>query len=649
MLAAVRVDEVLTPEDEAWLADHLEYCDACAAVAAAFETQHGLLAGLRTIQPQPPRDLWARTSAAIEAERGRRVSPVGWRRRPGPPRPANRFGLAPLVALVAIVMVVGAGLLNGFPLTPAVPAGPTPILVAAAADIQVLTRDSAGNVQLLSRPLDQVCPVGAPACGVQPTFAVTAVTGIGSSSGLQGALSPTGRQMVVVSRDVGNEGVYIVPVKATTMQPAIGSGAPASSSLRTSSPAGQTAAVSSSPPSPVRTASLSPSPSATVAVATKSPISASRTPEAPPTASTGPVTTVAPASAAAPSDAMPTAGHPSAEAQSGQPSLESSSPSGPDALGSVPSPQVTPEPDAAIQIASGVTVLGTPIYAPDGLHLAFTAMPSDGSAGPDIYVWTAGDTEARAITFDHGTWLAGWTANGILASRVANGIPSTYLLDPVLGYATAVGAPGTWLPAVSPDGTMAAWWSGSMKLAADGLTWVPDTGNLVLGSWPNAADATPQILATGPLVNWQVRWADDEGSLAVWTDPLGNGQGGWLSLYRVMAFTHYVDLANPMLNAEPANPDFSLRTGRLAWTTPVPGEPQASQPPEASQVVQSPGAVASTASPVVPPPPVSSASPVAPQSSAVPQLPQVVQVLAWSGDAIGRLEVRADASGTVVP
>ncbi len=624
-LAALRADEVLAPEDEAWLADHLEYCDACARVAADYEAQHGLFAELRAYRPAPPRDLWARTSAAMTADR-RHSAPAGGRRPRGAPRTSGSLALAPLVALLAIVLVVGVGLLNGDALLPGASAGPTPIAVADAAAIQVITRDSAGNLQIISRPVDQVCPVGVAECGVQPTFSVTAVTGVGTAMSLQGALSPTGGQMVVVARDVGSEGVYIIPVKAVVGSVPTGSLAPTAPGSSTQ--AGETAAGATS---------------ATVPGDSAAPPATSPTEGGSSTAQGTPLTSGAPATSTEPSlaTASPGVATPSdrstAQAASGSQSTWPFASLAPDGSSPLPSLQVTPAPDAAIQIASGVTVVGVPIYSPDGEHLAFAAMPTDGSAGPDIYVWDAGDLQARAITSDHDTWLAGWTANGILASRVTAGIPSTYLLDPLTGNAVPVGAPGTWLPVVSPDGGTAAWWSGSLKLAADGVTWEPDSGSLVLGSWPSTAGSTPQVLATSPLAAWQVRWAEDDSSLAVWLDFQGNGQGGQLSLYRVTPYTPSVDLANPMLAAVPANPDFSLRTGRLAWTTPAAPSPSvvpSTQTPQSAPVVPSPPAVASP--------------PAVPSPQAAPS-PQVVQVLAWSGNAIGRLQMVADGSGTVIP
>src|SRR5271157_5236158 len=65
MLAAESVDAQLEPGDATWLDGHLATCPACAAVA---EEYHAIHLELRSLpQPQPPRDLWARVSAGLDA------------------------------------------------------------------------------------------------------------------------------------------------------------------------------------------------------------------------------------------------------------------------------------------------------------------------------------------------------------------------------------------------------------------------------------------------------------------------------------------------------------------------------------------------------------------------------------------------------
>ena len=592
-LAAARVDEPLAPSDEAWLAGHLEGCAACAAVATEYDAQHDLFGALRGATPQPPRDLWARTAAVIDAERhharfGR------WGRLRSSPGRSTRVPVAPVVAMLAVVVVVGAGLLNSRSAGPGgTVAAATPIAIKGAADLQVLSLDSAGNLQLLSRRVDEVCPTGVTECGVSPTFAVTAVSAFGSATDLLGAISPSGGQIVVVRRDPGSQGVYVVPVNAPAASPtsALSTAQAATASQPTTSP-------TSTDESP--SASASPSPSASPASATPaSPIVSSPSPSTSPSTSpeASPTATVSPTPSPAPSDGSAT---PSASPLGGSgPAFASGSPD----LTAAPSVEASPAPDTAIKIASGVTVVGAPVYSPGGSRLAFAAMPADGSSGPDIYLWATGDAAAQVITSDHGSWLAGWTDQGILVSRVDDGVPTTYRVDPTTGVATAIGTPGTWLPSVSPTGTAAAWWSGTVRLAADGVTWVPDRGQLVLGAWPStdAAPAASHVLARGPLGAWQVRWDNTGTVVAVW-EGQGNGQSGRLTLYGVDATTGAPDLANPMLDATAATPDFSLRAGRLAWTTPD-------------------------------------------QSG-----PQTVEVLAWSGKTVyPTMELPAEGSGPVVP
>ncbi len=684
-LAVARADGLLAPADEAWLADHLGHCDACAVVAAEYEGQHALFEELRAWRPEPPRDLWARTSAALDAERGRGGRRDPWRRpRRGPSSPRRR-SFAPVAAGVLTLALVGVSLLGVSSLVPGESsAGPTPIAVAAAADVQVIVRGADGNLQVLSRPVDQVCPVSVSSCGAQPTFSVTsAVSGDWSATGLVGAMSPTGGQMVVVAKSSGADGVYVIPVK----RPAAAPGQPAGSgAMSSASPSGAVSATAS----PARPSARPRTPTATSAARPRKSASAPATeatarPGASPalTPFDSPVPSgVAPS--AVPASALPGASD-AAPAGSGS-TLASGAATGSGSPAGTPA-TLQPAPETATQIASGITVVGSPVYAPGGGSLAFAARPSDDATGPDIYVWSPGDVAARAVTSDHASWLAGWAASGILVSRVVGGVPSTYLLDLATGLSAEVGGPGTWLPAVSPDGTMAVWWSGTVRLAPDGLSWVPDLGQLVVGGWsgvptgpyepappasppaiaPSAgppasglpatpsptptptpspaptptpspaptptpsptptptpdpasltapfvgvgspvwaspsADATPapQPLVAAPPVGWQARWSDDGGALAIWTAAQDGSPDGQLSLYRLDPLTHMPDLGSPMLGATPASPDFSLRAGRLVWT------------------------------------------------SSADDAAGVVDVLAWSGAVYGRIAMPAMGVGTVLP
>ena len=106
----------------AWLEDHLAGCDACRVVATLYEADRLALRAMRDRTPEPPRDLWARTSAAIERESAARAGDraAGATRRP---RPA--LGVLSGVAVIAVVIgasVMSGGWLNAPTTVPAQPA-----------------------------------------------------------------------------------------------------------------------------------------------------------------------------------------------------------------------------------------------------------------------------------------------------------------------------------------------------------------------------------------------------------------------------------------------------------------------------------------------------------------------------------------------
>ena len=87
--------------------------------------------------------------------------------------------------------------------------------------------------------------------------------------------------------------------------------------------------------------------------------------------------------------------------------------------------------------------------------LAFSAMPTDRSRGPDLYVWRAGEPRARKLTNDHRTWFASWSMSRIVVSRTApktGGVDvRTVLIDPGMGRSHLIEC----LADVQPDGFVA--------------------------------------------------------------------------------------------------------------------------------------------------------------------------------------------------
>ena len=112
---------------------------------------------------------------------------------------------------------------------------------------------------------------------------------------------------------------------------------------------------------------------------------------------------------------------------------------------------------------------------------------------------------------------------------------------------------------------------------------------------------SPQAIAQGPFDAWEVRWDEGGTVLAVWLHTGNAEKPGRLSLYSVDVATGLANLARPLLDAVPAGPGFSLRTGRLVWS----GPGQSGQ--------------------------------------------DALQVLAWTGTNVGRLELPGDQGATVLP
>ena len=567
--AAERLEGPLDPAEEAWLNDHLADCSDCAATAADYATQRLELRALRDRPPLPPRDLWARTAAAIEREAG----PVSRRG-----RHATQSLLAPYALLAgALIVAVAVGSLSlSHPTVPAATSGPatfaiasgqptaaaaTPILVGPGS-VAYLTQTD-GQLQVNHLQFSRVCGPTTKGCETLSPNDTQTIGPVASPDTVFGAAAGAGdRPLVVVSNGNGSGGkVYAIAV--ATEEPAA-TPTPTASSSTTVSP----------PPS-------APSP-------TPTPTSPPATASTPPTKSIPPTASPSEASSTAPS-----------EPPSASPSASSAS---------------------VVEIARDLKVLDTTAaYAPDGSAFAFTARPDDGSHGPDIYLWRVGDAQAAPITTDHRSVFGSWAGASIVGSTVTAG-PNGRLERP-LAFLIAPGAtepilqPQTglaWRPVVDPHGRAAVYWSGRLEPTNDGLGWTTRSGKLVVGRWddvtPSAApsassspaasatttatiinDATASpdesataaddadqprnrsetTIANGPLIDWDARWDITGTRLAVWIADSNNPTVGRLSLYVVDPFNGKIDLSKPPLENEPALAGFALADGHLAWAAPA--------------------------------------------------------------------------------
>ena len=494
-LLSDRMTETLDAPELAWLEAHLADCADCRAIDVTYREDRDLLHTMRVVPP--PRDLWARTAAALDAEQarssGRRVGRSS--RRATAPRGRAvgarvfsfpRGGWAPVGALgsIAAVMVVGflvGNMILGGPSSPSGTPGiagvptatpnalPTPITVAQA-DVSWVSTGADGSIVVRQAPVSDVCPSDAPTgCAPIDTNANDVVTlSVKPRSVHQ---SPTSGQMIVIGQSPGHTGLSMFVVNYGKATP-------------TATPSGTPNATAT----PTPTSSASPTPPAT---ASSNPATSPPTPSSPATSS------------------------PSATVEPTPPSSSSPKPSPTASI----IPNVTPAPSAAtmIAVASDVAVLDaqTAAYSASGAWFAFTARAHGLASGSDIYMWHAGDAAATAVTSDHRSVFAGWAGDRLIGSRandpVATGgsvaadaaasstspdttaaaapaertesIPVSFLVDPASLERTAIPT-AIWRPAIDPTNRFVVYWTGTVALDPVSGTWRTATGRLVLAAWP---------------------------------------------------------------------------------------------------------------------------------------------------------------------
>jgi hypothetical protein len=530
--AAERIDGPLGLAESTWLDEHLAGCQACAATAAAFEADRQALRTLRDEQPEPPRDLWARTAAAIEQlsiESGvaDEIPGIGARRgRPG------GMPLGAMSAFAVVVLVIGATLLtnrinprstatapdavgaaaspaaSGAPEVASGGAEPTPFAVPAG---DVAWIDSGPNgVSFANAQVTEVCPAeGASGC---PALHDQANSTLALSSATRTIIgSPTRKQAVAIAKaEAAGDQVVIVQL-----------------------------------PEPAPVAPQSPAPPASIQ----------------PSIAPSAATTEPPVESATPSE---------------QPSSPATVQTSPPA-----SPLATPEPTkaAALAIASGIEVVGeSAAFSSDGAWFAFTARPSDGSRGPDVWVWHVGDPKAERLTKDGASYFASWSGDRLVASRPAD--PSTEtsdavstLVDPATGQEREIG--NLWRPMIDPSGRFAIAWTGTVGRKDDPSAWAPSGGRLALLRWSDdgvtagsAGSDDHQVVTDEARGDFDVRWDESGEWVAVWVADERDPSTGRLTLYHVDAKRERLDKVKGAPREVQALPGFSIGSGRLAWATP---------------------------------------------------------------------------------
>jgi hypothetical protein len=553
------------PGEEAWLEEHLSRCGDCRLEREAYLEDRRLLRSLREQSPEPPRDLWARTAAAIERE-SRRTSRRGGSANPFADRLVPRrvrMPLGVLSGLLVVLVVVATSLAprGGLPtpgstpgnsgvahLSPAV--GPSPLAVDAA-PLAWLQTGNDGSTRLVLADLNEVCPDEKSGCAPLQNIASSSLNLGAAPQALVG--SPDNDQIVVAPgvSGAGAGSVLVVPVPT---------------------PPGQ---ATSGP-----TANVTPSPTARGTARPTTPVSAS------PGGSAGPTPGATPTGARSIVDGVTVIGE-MAYSPDGRWLAFSARPIdgsvGPDLyLWNVDEPA-----------AQAVTTDHRTFFSGwfDGHVLASRVMP-----GPSAGIIGAGPTTS-----------AGTTAPTAGASPVVlEEHPVSFIFDPATGTMTDFAMPDVWLPTVDPSGRFATYWSGTLVPDGTGLGWTLGTGRLVLDGWsaplerpdasgipsgpgrstpghaqksPAASGApavvgpsgTPIVLSDGPVPAFEATFDPSGTRLAVWIADVADATVGTLHLVVLDRGRGGLDAKLAPLPSVRALHGFSIDAGRLAWVTP-PGQ-----------------------------------------------------------------------------
>ncbi|MEX2546589.1 MAG: hypothetical protein WD830_02220 [Chloroflexota bacterium] len=567
-LLAARLDRQLTRVESRLLVGHLKACLDCQQVERDYRDQSALLRSLPT--PTPPRDMWARTSTALDREMSRwsfRYPRLGRRvaRRAGRARSGAPSALATVVAALGIVTVFAVMQLGPAPRQApgtAVADGsapslrPTPFSIAAHPFAVVSAGES--DLTVFRTQLSEVCPTTAPDCTDDKVFDRQSVS-VPNLRPQNVAMSASGGQIAFVGHDKSNDVITVVlllddaPAKTSDPEPT-DSPAPPSSSPANQLPPPETPAANQSPPAlPEETGPAvepSPDPGATDVA----------TPETPDPQATPPE---GPADTPEPVDPVATA-------------------------------LVTPPPSAVpglrvLSILEDVHSAGAPpAWSRDGEVLAFSAMPADGSHGPDVFVWEPGDTQARAITTDHSSFFASWSGRRIVVSRVNDTSGKsdtlevlTVVVDPVTLEERRVDGPMMWLPVVDPEQAHAVTWNGRLDLS--GSLPVAREGALYLVDWsavdPFGAEAGSgdvELVALDPtrdpvaepVLDWHARWSADGRVLGLWEADTPGESWGRLVLVAFDPNSGELTLDEPLIGPEFSKRGFTVGANRVAWVGP---------------------------------------------------------------------------------
>jgi hypothetical protein len=566
----------LAPDDAAWLARHLDGCTECGRDWKAFRADHRALRSLRNQPIEPPRDLWARTSAALDREAQRRGASAAGRvaRRQATPRGWRALPLGAVAGALIVAVFIGSRLVvsptapassapgSGFDNVPT--AGPTGLALPDADPVAIFRETPNGSWELVSMEVNEVCVTGDRTCTPKPG-------GKGQSIDLGDRPSHVAlgdRQLVIASeRQDGSGGdVLVVPVNGLD-----GSSPPSGAPVE--SPTTQPTDESPGPPSPSPAAT----PPGAIAIATGVDV-------------IGDV----------------------AYSEDGRWLAFSAAPSddstGPDlyvwSVGARTATAVTSDHQTYFASWHGNRILASRVDVPGQPAGPGASQVPDGSAGPDATDkpgrGNGNDAKARPtptppIPSPRST--AGPSASGSPGSPAPSieGHPVSFLLDPKSLTRADLAQPDVWLPVLDPSGRYVVYWSGTVR-SDDGKAWALGTGELVLDRWAsgeasdaptanptsrsaNASNApSPTVPPIGPTgerttlvpgakATFEASFDPDGTRLAIWVSEGLDEEVGRLHLLVLDPATGEIDGRSPLEDAA-ALRRFTIDRSRLAWVTP---------------------------------------------------------------------------------
>ena len=559
--------------DQAWLDGHLGRCPECRADREGYIADRAMLQALRDTPPVPPRDLWARTAAAIQQEAASRSRRGFLDRVLGPAPRGIPLGPVAGIAVAAVVVAVAvwprAGIAPASTATPPTVANgqPTPGPTTIDVDNQVafVQPDDNGHYTLVFADISQVCPSGDQPCAPLPTGNPTRVQLNAPPQAV--VLAPDNGQVAVVGSEADGSVVIVdVPTPAPSgpsVTPTTPSAAPATQAPPTVAPS-----------VPLESAAGSPLPSAS-----------------PPAVPNGHAIIHDVVVVGAPAYSEDGTWF----AFSARPRDRSA---GPDLyawhVGDESAIRLTQDGQTYFAgwfqnriVASSLR----PSPAPDASAMPAASLP-DASAAPSPETTQPAELQ-----------------------------PYSFLLDPVSGTRSEFAQDDVWLPSIDPNGRFVAYWSGTVVQAADGDGIQPATGALVLDGWseplasaeagpsdapsatatepttdasapitpsgvpassgplPSSAAAdgpagTPVVLVAGPVGDVDVRFDPTGTRLVVWTADPGTPDVGplWLLVLDPVAGGPNATVGSPLpAPGVAALRGFALDDGRLGWVTP-PGQ-----------------------------------------------------------------------------